>query len=259
MTVPRDLADRLLEHLDPIRCNPTRILELGAATGYLRSAIEARYPKAQLVSADDCHAVLTRIGRRKWRLRRPPLLCCSSAALPLPSASVDLLIGNQVPLLCPSPGRVFAEWRRVMRHGGLVLLSSLGPLSFHELARAWAQVDPRPRIHPYPDMHDLGDALVRAGFDDVVVDSQRLSAEFEDLEQLMWELRTVGGGNSMPGRSRGLTTPRMLERVTRAYREELPSADCRATVEAVFAHAWVMERAGTPVAAPVRDRRSTHA
>ena len=84
-----------------------------------------------------------------------------------------------------------AECLRTMRPGGLLLLSTLGSGTLKELAAAWSGGGGPPRMHPFADMHVLGDALVHAGFADVVMDVQRIRLKAPGF----WSLsRRAGAG-----------------------------------------------------------------
>lgn len=248
--LPRVLAEHLMEHLEPIRRTPGRVLELGSATGHLRRLLLRRYPRASVLSSDDCLALLGRSRPHRWPFRQAPRVCAAADRLPLPAASVDMLVCNLALLRVDRLSTALTEWRRVLRHDGLLMLATLGPLSFAELREAWAAVDRAPHLHPFPDLHEVGDALVHAGFHDVVMDAERLRMEFDDLAHMLRELRAVSGGNALPGRRRALTTPRTLARLAEHYVRIAPPPGCWATVEAVYAHGWVVEREGVPVAPP---------
>jgi len=245
-----------MEHLDPVRQVPATVVQVGADPGGLQKRLAARYPKARLVVVDDCVAPLRQaVPPVPWlrRYRMPPAaLCAHPAALPLASASADLLCGNLALGLLADPVAALRECRRVARHGALLMVSFLGPDSFRELREAWSKIDRHAHLHAYPDMHDVGDALVRAGFSDVVVDVERLHAEFDDVDHLLRELRTVGGGNVDCGRNRGLTTPRALHRLRDAYPATAPHEPIHATLEVGYAHAWAVDPPGVEVAPPGR-------
>ena len=104
-------------------------------------------------------------------------------------------------------------------------------------------------------MHDVGDAMVRAGFEDVVMDAERISVTWPDVPALLRDLRGLGTGNPLPGRPLGLTTPRMLRALVDAYEGRLPSGRVAATVELVHGHGWKPEgRAEVPLEAFARPR-----
>jgi malonyl-CoA O-methyltransferase len=95
------------------------------------------------------------------------------------------------------------------------------------------------------DMHDIGDALVRAGFAAPVLDVDRYTLTYSDVRGLAADLKAVGARNATAGRLRGLTGPRKFAAMQAAY--ELYRRDGRlpATYEVVFGQAW----------APIAPRR----
>jgi malonyl-CoA O-methyltransferase len=54
----REVADRLLGRLDYTKIAPSRVLDLGAGTGYCTGQLERRYPKARIILADVAPAML---------------------------------------------------------------------------------------------------------------------------------------------------------------------------------------------------------
>jgi malonyl-CoA O-methyltransferase len=254
--VPHDLADRLMEHLAPIRRTPARALDLGAGDGCLTRALERRYRGCAVIALDPCLPMLA-VGRRRLYQRllaSEHRLCAEPAALPLASASVDLVCSHLALSGHGDLDAVLRESRRVLRHDGVIMLSVLGPDSLRELRQAWADLDGHHHVHGFADMHDVGDALVRAGFCDVVVDVERLTVEFRDFRRLLEEVRVAGGGNAARGRARGLTTPRRLQRLRERLQHANSGRDDTLTLEAVFAHAWAVDGPAMEVAPPRRAR-----
>ena len=151
------------------------------------------------------------------------------------------------------PDGLLREARRVLRPRGHLTFSTFGPDTLQELRTAWAAVDDAPHVHAFPDMHDVGDALVRAGFTGPVVDVDRLTVTYTDLAALYRDLRGAGGGNRLAGRRRTLTGRGRLAAVAARY-EATRTADGRlpATCELVYGHAWCPD-----ATAPTRGPRET--
>ena len=252
--VPREIADRLLEHLGPVRLVPGAVLDLGAATGDLRRGLLRRYPRSRVISLDPGLERLRQGLGPAWRrlLASPAFACAEDHALPLRAASVDIVCCNLALTWSADLPGALSECRRVLRAGGLIMLSTLGPDTLKELRTAWAQVDGWVHTGTFPDMHDIGDALLAARFADVVVDAESLQVEFDDLDHLLHETRSAGPGNLSVGRNAGLTTAARMRRLRAAYVSTGAGVGCRATVEAVYAHAWAPDPAGLAVAAPTR-------
>ncbi|MGF1547952.1 MAG: malonyl-ACP O-methyltransferase BioC [Thiotrichales bacterium] len=236
----REIADRLLERLDYVRLDPRRILDLGTGTGYCAGALLRRYSKAAVIAADLAWTMARVARRRRVWLRRPLAVCADAGALPVGDSSVDLVFSNLMLQWCVPLDPYFSEIRRVMAGGGLLLFSTFGPDTLRELRQAWAEVDFGTHVHRFVDMHDVGDALVRAGFADPVMDMERLTLTYAELTDLLRDLKAIGASNADSGRAPGLTGPRTLRRLRTAY-ERFRDAAGRlpATYEVVYGHAWV--------------------
>jgi malonyl-CoA O-methyltransferase len=244
--VPREIARRMAERLDLIRCQPTRVLDLGCGPGRELNALQQRYPQAQLLGLDVSAGHLRQFHRatpplqrwlRAWTGTQPSgihAIQADGAHLPLRNSSVDLLYSNLALQYKPQPHTVFPEWARVLAPGGLLMFSTLGPDSLQEL-RAIGLTD---AIFPFVDMHDLGDMLVEAGFSTPVMDMEKLTLTYKSAIDLFNELHALGG-NCLAARGHGLHTPRQYRCWQQALAQGAP-ADGRLhlTLEVVYGHAW---------------------
>ena len=240
----------LLERLGLFRLAPARILDAGCGTGHAGPALLRRYRGSALVALDLAPAMLAAARRRRRWLQRLDAVCADAAALPLCDASVDLVFSNLMLQWCNEPDRVFAEFRRVLRPGGLLLFSTFGPDTLRELRAAWQAADGHTHVSRFVDMHDLGDALLRAGLAEPVMDAEHLTLTYDDLHGLMRDLKSMGAHNATEGRSRGLTGRRRLARVVAHYETLRRDGRLPATWEIVYGHAWAPARAATRAANP---------
>lgn len=234
----REIADRLLERLDYVRLEPRRVLDLGCGTGYAIPPILRRYRGAQVIALDFALSMLQRARRRGGWLRRPLCLCADAETLPLAEGSVDLVISNATLQWCNAPEQTFQECLRVLRPGGLLMFTTFGPDTLKELRAAWSEIDGYSHVSPFPDMHDLGDALVRSRFADPVMDAERLTVTYERLTDLMADLKGVGARNATGQRPRGLTGPRRLNALAAAYEASRCDGRLPASYEVIYGHAW---------------------
>lgn len=260
----RTIAERLLERLDVVKLRPTVVLDAGCGTGYVTRALARRYPRAQHLALDIAESMVRQARRGfGWRrlFLRPPLHVCGDAeALPLASASVDMIVSNLALQWCAAPAAL-AEFRRVLRPGGLLMFTSFGPDTLTELRRAWHAADDRPHVHGFLDMHDLGDLLLRAGFADPVLDVERLTLTYGEVMDVLRDLKRLGAHNAAVQRARGLTGKRQFARFRAAYETMRAGGRIPATYETVYGHAWAPESAPAagvttvPVASIQRRRR----
>ncbi|MBT8446715.1 MAG: malonyl-[acyl-carrier protein] O-methyltransferase BioC, partial [Gammaproteobacteria bacterium] len=136
-----------------------------------------------------------------------------------------------------------ATWARALRPGAPCVFSTLGPDSLKELRQALSASGQPDTVHPFYDMHDVGDALIRAGFSSPVLDVERLTITYASFDEMLVELRILGGFSALRSRPRGLRTPASLAALARNY-AQIGAADgvLRVTLEVVYAHGW--RRAG---------------
>jgi len=238
---------RLLERLDFVRLQPERIIDLGAGTGLMTRALAKRYPKARVIALDLAEAML-RQARRGARLRLPFAprrqhhVCGDMEALPFMDNSCDLLVSNLALQWCNDPDRVFEEFQRVTRPGGLITFTTCGPDTLRELRQAWRAVDDYEHVNTFIDMHDIGDGLLRAGLADPVMDREDLTLTYKELWSFLRDLKLLGAANSSHGRPHGLTGPGRLAQLSDAY-EAFRSTDglLPASYEIVFGHCWAVD------------------
>jgi len=238
--LPRQVAIALVEHLQPVRMQPARILDAGAGTGICSRLLARLYPSARVIALDSSKRMLDR-GRGRWPqwFSKRTAACGDAECLPLADSSIDLLVSNLMLPSCPFPDKALAEFHRVLAPGGLLMLSSLGPDTLWELRKSWLTVDAdKVHVHAFFDMHDLGDAMLRAGFQDVVMDAERVTGNYPNLRALTTELKNLGATNAALGCRKGLTTGAQFAQVTQAYEAFRNASYLPASFEVVFGHAW---------------------
>jgi len=255
--VMQDARDALLDRLDGIRIAPRRILDLGAGTGALARCLARRFRGVEVVSVDPVPGLLHSARERgpRW-LSRHRHVAGEAERLPLATHCADLIVSSvAMPWFDPVDDALH-ECLRALRPGGLLLLSTLGSGTLKELAVAWADVGGPPRMHPFADMHVLGDALVHAGFADVVMDVQRIRLKAPGFWPLCRILSRSGGSGALAARRRGLTAVETF-RAAEARYHTLRDADgaLPVSVELVFGHAWAPEgdRPGASAVLPRMD------
>ena len=158
--------------------------------------------------------------------------------MPLADASVDVVYSNLMLQWCDDLDALFAEFRRVLKPRGLLTFSTFGPDTLKELRAAWASVDGHTHVHRFIDMHDIGDALVRAGLSEPVLDVERFTLTYEDVQALMRDLKAIGAHNAAAGRAPGLTGRGRLRAMSAAYERYRSAGRLPASYEVVYGQAW---------------------
>jgi malonyl-CoA O-methyltransferase len=216
---------------------PRVAIDAGAGTGHAARELKRRYPKALVIALDSSRRMLQQAARRQIWLRRFARVQADAGQLPLADGSVDLIVSNLMLPWC-SPDEVFAEFRRVLAPQGLLCFTTLGPDTLRELRSAWRQVDSHTHVNQFTDMHDVGDALVRAGFNSPVLDVERYTLTYLDVRRVADDLKATGARNATAGRARGLTGRQKFAALQTAYEVFREDGRLPATYEVVFGHAW---------------------
>ena len=238
------LREQVIGRLDWIAFTPESILDLGCGTGQGAAALAARWPKARVVALDASAAML-REAQQRVDERRIEWLAAEAEAMPLPDASFDLVFSNLMLPWCEDLDTVFTGVARVLAPRGLFTFTTFGPDTLVELRSAWRAADGAPHVHPFTDMHDIGDGLVRAGFSDPVLDVCRYTLTYPDVDALMRDLKAIGSQNAAMGRPRGLTGRQRLRAVESGYEPYRRDGVLPASYEVVFGQAWgARERRG---------------
>lgn len=254
----REAESQMLGRLELMKLDPASILEIGSGLGDGVLALRKKYPNASMLLGIDAaepmvqHAhnrlsppregFLTRVlgGARRRRDPLASLVVADAAQIPIADSSVDLVWSNMCLHWMADPVSAVQEWHRVIRPDGLLMFSVFGVDTLKELREGGAD------LMQFSDMHDLGDALVGAGFADPVMDMSFLTVSFGTPDKVLADLRCLGG-NALHGRRAGLSGREKL----RQWRLELSrlrdkEGSIPITFEIVYGHAWCPSRKRLP-------------
>ncbi|MCC5812311.1 MAG: methyltransferase domain-containing protein [Ectothiorhodospiraceae bacterium] len=235
----REVGVRLLERLELMRLQPELVLDVGAGTGASTIALRGHYRKARVVAVDLSSRMLERTRTRgSWR-RPIPAVLADAGQLPVPDDSVDLLFSSATLQWSDDLPRLLDEFHRVLRPGGLLLFSTLGPDTLRELRACWHEGAAR-SLRSFTDMHDIGDAMVGAGFADPVMDMELFTLTYGSIGDLLADLWATSGG-LLYGQGAVLLEPWPgLSEHYQAYRQR--DGRLPATWEVLYGHAWASDR-----------------
>ncbi len=165
------------------------------------------------------------------------LFAADACALPLARNSVGMLWSNLMLPAHDDPLPALREMHRVLEVDGLLMFSSLGPDTLRELRAALPDAAGE-RVHRFIDMHDIGDALVKAGFADPVMDMEMLTLTYADFDTLLQDLRANGLTNASLRRPRGLSGRGGWAAARAAYERLRRDGRLPASFEIIQGHAW---------------------
>ncbi|HQS37619.1 MAG: malonyl-[acyl-carrier protein] O-methyltransferase BioC [Methylotenera sp. 17-45-7] len=268
------VREEMLSRLDLVKLNPQVILDAGCGTGLASHALQKRYAKSQVVSLDFAYPMLqkTRSTRAQAGLTaqlkslfggaKQNLLCADIESLPLASGSVGMVWSNLAIQWCNDLDAALTEFHRVLQPESLLMFSTFGPDTLRELRTATdaASGNSYTSVSRFIDMHDIGDALVRAGFSAPVLDVERFTLTYDDVKSVMRDLKSIGAHNATDGRARGLMGKTYFAKLEQYYEQFRQAGKLPATFEVVYGHAWrgkdkpVLENGMAPISFKPRNK-----
>ncbi len=237
-----EVCSRLLEKLEVVNVSPQMILDAGTGTGGAIPALFARYKKAQLVTLDLSEKMLQKANQQGGLLRSPQAVCGDIEQLPFADDSFDLVFSSLSMQWCNDLNAALLEAKRVLKPGGLYIFTTFGPDTLKELRHSWGNPDTDNHVNQFIDMHDIGDALLRDGFLQPVMEAEILTLTYDSVDGLMHDLKAIGANVtaniSQDGRVKGLGGKSVLQSVRQSYEQYRQDDLLPATYEVIYGHAW---------------------
>ncbi len=197
------------------------VLDAGCGTGRLLAALARRRPGWKLIGVDLAEGMC---AQARHQATSATILCADMGVLPVANGALHGILSTAALQWAEHPAPVFAEWARVLRPGGVAVVSTFGPGTLRELAAAFAAVDGWPHLHPFPTRETLITAAQACGLTPLQVERRMEEMSYPSVAALMRHLKAIGARNKRPDRRRGLFTPRMLSAVESAYVRPVPGS-----------------------------------
>ena len=228
-----EIADRMLQKLDIVKLDVKDVLLIPEFPGSYFSAFMKRFPRARingvyeegLSGFEALHFKSRQLLRRLFQggHSSPLDAYLKSGKLDLPDNSMDFIFSDLLLQDLGDPRHFLQECWRVLKEGGLLSFSYLGPDTGKELR----SLDPgilklKKLLSPW-DMHDMGDALLGERFSDPVMDMEFLNLGYESDLLLLADAQALKLVQAEPIK----TTEKGL----------LPQ---KLTLEVVYGHAWAI-------------------
>ncbi len=228
-----EIAARMLQKLDIIKLVVKSVLVFPDFLGAHANFLAKRFSGLRFYSAPESSLSGFNLLRFKASLLwSSKFKSCANISLDeyrktgrigLNDNSVDLVFSNLLIQDLPDPKHFLGECWRVLKEGGLLSLSYLGPDTGKELrAMEISALSLKTLASPW-DMHDMGDALLGKGFSDPVMDMEFLNLDYESDSVLLADAGSLN-----------LIEPVNKDSLVLAH---LPK---KLTLEVIYGHAWAM-------------------
>ena len=232
------IAERLLERLAFIEINPAIIIDAGSGVGNCARQLAKKYRSAKIIQIDLSLGMLIQARKAAPKFfSRQYFVCSDIEKLPL-KQSIELVFSNLMLQWCNDLDATFRQIKAALKNSSLFIFSTLGPDTLKELRASWATVDKEAHVNNFIDMHDIGDALIRAGFSDPVMETENITMTYQDCHSLMKDLKKIGANNADTNRFKGLTGKHKIKKMVTAYEQYRQAGKLPATYEIIYGHAW---------------------
>jgi malonyl-CoA O-methyltransferase len=176
--IEQEIGSRLLDRIEFLQLKPQYVLDLGSGTGSFTQKVQSLYPNAHVIGLDIAFA-MTNFARQN----NDGIYCCADAEqLPFANAKFDLIVSNCCfPSIIDLPN-LFTELNNILTISGALMFTTFGPDTLQEFSMQGS----------WPDMHIIGDQLLKQNYKDPVVDSEHLTFCYNQQRTLFNDLIESG-------------------------------------------------------------------
>ncbi len=223
------------ERLDYIKIQPQTILDIGSGLNIDANYLQQRFPRANLYKLDIAINVIKEYKSKlnfikKIFYNNSQNICANAISLPIQSQTMDLVWSNLTLPYITDLESYFKEIRRVLKVNGCFLVTGIGVDSLKQLRTIGLNT------YNFPDMHIIGDILVKLGFKNPVTDLEYITLEYTSAQQLLSDIRIIGCGAATNKYS--FITKERIKKIMNNFEQLSQNGKIPLTIELFYAHAW---------------------
>ena len=239
--VQRLMARELMAGVQAELALPRRILEVGCGTGYLTALLRQDNPGGKLVALDLDAALVEQARRRLGPDSRVSWLVADGEFFS--QGGFDLIISNATFQWFTHPRETLQAYFQALSPKGCLAFSTLGPQTFGELDASLSQAAAAMNLETAPEItarrflnsQDWENLLTLAGFSQVRLTRQMITAHFPTVPEFLRALQAMGATNPRPRPY----SPRLLNALIQAYEARFRQ---NGSVPATYEVIWALAR-----------------
>ena len=240
----REVCESLIDRLLDIKKNFPVILQLGAHDGYLTGLLDRAYPEKidQLITTDLSESFLKKTDQKNYE----SLVCLDEERLPFKDGSFDLIIAPLTFHFLNALPQTLTMVRKLLKPDGLFIAALIGENSLVHLRHVLLEAEikhlggAKPHLSPSLSLNDLGKLMQLAGFSLPVLDKEEIFVSYDDIYQLMKDLRGMAQNNSLHARDRSVASSHVFKEADRLYKDLFARDDglIEAQFDIIYISGW---------------------
>lgn len=195
----------IIERLDFITKDYAYILELGCRTGILTALLKERYKEAKIIATDISSEMLASLDHEyKFQLDEEEISKEFFAQkLDIADLTFDLVIFSLGLHWINDVQGFLKQVQSILKSDGIFIANFVGGGSLKELRKAFIEAEVNAGLphssHISPLIHfdDVTPLLQYAGFNDIIVDYEKIELEYKSPLALMKTLKNMGESNAL--------------------------------------------------------------
>jgi malonyl-CoA O-methyltransferase len=211
-------------------------LDLGCGTGFFYQHLISQYKDINYIGVDmaegmlnffqqtlnddfsnvDVNADLSAEASNSRRLN-DFLICTDAENISMKNETIDIIFSNMAVQWSENLPVLFTELNRILKPGGIIGLTTLGPQTLIELKQSWEKVDKHVHVNHFFPLERWADTIHQSG---LKIEVQRVlhpKLQFDSVRQLLKELKLIGAHNVNKGQPQGLFGKKYLNAMYSAY------------------------------------------
>ena len=237
----KEVASRTFERLSYMNVKPKMILDAGCGTGICSRQLRDTFSRAKVTGVDIAPGMIELASKDQKTFKKIKYQVADIDALPFEKDTFDIVFSSLTVQWSQNLDKTFSELNRVLKPGGLLIFSTLGPDTLIELKESWQKIDSDVHVNQFIDMHIVGDQVFNAGFENTVMDRDIITLTYKTMLGLMKDLKSIGAHNINNGRPKGMMGKGKFKMLESAYESFRSDGVLPATYEVIYGHAWKRE------------------
>lgn len=166
------------------------IIDVGCGTGFFVKSLSVAFPYTQVCGVDLAKGMLD--FAKTHNDEKIAWVCADAEFLPFRDNSADIIFSNLAMQWCEDVNQFLNEVKRVLKPGGIALLSTLGSTTLNELRQSWELVDNQPHVNQFLLVDELKKQIDKIHFSSSAIDQETKTLMYSSPIELMHELKELG-------------------------------------------------------------------